>query len=217
MLAQFMKPGQQSRNKITGTRMSEITYRAAWRKNDPELERDALTFWDSKKKLLPQNADANKRVKQLCAVAYRDEKPVGVSTVSIEFVPQLRLRMAVYRCSVAIGMRRKPLSWTITDFSREVLEEWSLAHPEEKCMGLLAVLQAREFVERYPMVTGPANMTFIGVTPQGFPVRVSWFKHAEVPNTWPPKPLPRQAAGPAQRQMQNRGPGITLPPGRRMQ
>ena len=178
--------------------MSAITYRPAWRKADPELERDAIAFWAKREKLLPRGVNPEARAKELCAVAYLDGKTVGVSTATLEPVPQLRCRMAVYRCAVAVGMRHQPLSWTITDYSREVLEQWSLENPNEKVMGLLAILQAREFVERYPMIVGPANMAFVGFTQNGYPIRVAWFKHAAIPTDWPPKPLPRgpQAQGP---------------------
>jgi len=179
--------------------MSAITFRPAWRKADPELERDAISFWSKREKLLPRGVNPEARAKQLCALAYRDGEVAGVATATLELVPRLRCRMAVYRCAVAIGMRRKPLSWTITDYSREVLEQWSLENPDEKVMGLLAVMQAREFVERYPQIVAPANMAFVGFTQNGYPVRVAWFKHAALPTEWPPRPS-RQ--GPAARSPQ---------------
>jgi hypothetical protein len=174
--------------------MSDITFRPAWRKADAELERDAKTFWQSGPGLLSARA-ADERIHELCALAYRDGCPVGVSTATIEFVPRFRSHMAVYRCAVAGGLRHQPLSWTITDYSREVLEQWSLENPDEKVMGLMAVIQSKVLVTRYPQVFGVVNMTFTGFTPSGFPIRVAWFKHATIPTDWPPRPLaPEQQA-----------------------
>lgn len=170
--------------------MSEIEFRAAWRKADAELERDAKEFWQTRLRLLPRNVDPEARARQLCAVAYRDGVPVGVSTATIEYIKQFRSNMAVYRCAVARQFAHQPLSWRITDFSREVLERWSLENPDEKVMGLMAVMQSRELVTRYPQVFGVVNMTFTGFTPAGFPIRVAWFKHATIPVDWPPKPDP---------------------------
>lgn len=170
--------------------MSEIEFRAAWRKANAELERDAKEFWQTRLRLLPRNVDPEARARQLCAVAYRDGAPVGVSTATIEYIKQFRSSMAVYRCAVARQFAHQPLSWRITDFSREVLERWSLENPDEKVMGLMAVMQSRELVTRYPQVFGVVNMTFTGFTPAGFPIRVAWFKHATIPVDWPPKPDP---------------------------
>lgn len=173
--------------------MSAITFRTAWRKADPALERDARAFWESIR--LPRGVDPERRAQELCAVAYRDNQPVGVSTATIEMIERFRCRMAVYRCAVKIGLRRTPLSWTITEYSRDVLERWSLENPSEKVMGLMAVIQSRELILRYPEVVMPAaNLVFVGFAPAGFPIRVSWFKHATIPVEWPPRPT-RQLAG----------------------
>jgi hypothetical protein len=169
--------------------MSEITFHTAWRKADPDLERDAKAFWQSNRFKLPARVDPDKRARQLCAVAYSGERPVGVSTATLEMVEQFRCRMAVYRCAVRIGLRRTPLSWRITEYSRDVIEQWSLENPSEKVMGLMAVIQSRELVLRYPEVVMPAaNLVFVGFNPMGFPIRVSWFKHATFPVEWPPRP-----------------------------
>jgi hypothetical protein len=168
--------------------MPDIEFRAAWRKSDPEMERDAKAFWQSKKRLLPPGVNIDQRARELCAIAYRGGQPVGVSTVTIEFIEQFRSNMAVYRCAVSSEFGHQPLSWRITDYSREVLEHWSLENPGEKVMGLMAVMQSKVLVTRYPQVFGVVNMTFTGFTPAGFPIRVAWFKHATIPTDWPPQP-----------------------------
>jgi len=172
-----------------GLKMSAITFRTAWRRNDEDLQRDAKAFWQSHTRL-PANVTPDERARELCAVAFRDDSAVGVSTATVELIPQFRCHMAVYRCSVAKGfLALPPLSWSITDYSRTVLEQWSLENPGEKVMGLFAVVQARALIERYPHIVGPAQMNFAGFTPAGFPVRVAWFRHATIPAEWPPRPL----------------------------
>lgn len=170
--------------------MAAIDFRPAWRKNDPELERHAVAFWTRKRGLLPANVDPAQRAKELCAVAYREGRPVGVATATIDYVPTLRSRMAVYRCAVSINLRHEPLSWQITDYSRQVLEKWSLENPAEKLMGLMAIIQSRELVSRYPQVWAPAGMNFVGFAKSGHPIRIAWFKHATIPAEWPPRPEP---------------------------
>lgn len=166
--------------------MSAITFRTAWRRDDAEIERDAKAFWRSRAGLLFANVNLDAQARELCAVAYSSDQLVGVSTASIEFVEQFRRRMSIYRCAVSAGLRHEPLSWQITDYSREILEQWSLENPDEKVMSLLAVMQSKVLVTRYPDVFGVANMTFTGFLPSGFPSRVAWFKHATIPTDWPP-------------------------------
>jgi hypothetical protein len=169
--------------------LTAITFTAAWQKGDGNLETDAKAFWLRQKTILPRNVSADDRARELCAVAYRDGSPVGVSTATLEYIPRFRSRMALYRCAVETGLRHQPLSWRITEFSGEVLETWSVAHPEEKVMGLMAIIQSKELIMRYPQVFAPANMLFTGFSAAGFPIRVAWFKHATIPIEWPPRPL----------------------------
>ena len=180
--------------------MAGIAFRTAWNKDDETLRQDAVAFWRGGPQLLPQGVDPIARARELCAVAYRDGSVVGVSTVTIEFVPQFRSRMALYRCSAAPDLLTiPPLSWRITDYSREVLEKWSLENPDEKVMGLMAIIQAQSLIEHYPQIVAPANMAFTGFTPAGFPIRVAWFKHATIPTEWPPRPLPKKEPESARR------------------
>ncbi len=169
--------------------MSDVVFRSGWRKNDGQMEEDAKAFWRTHKAgRLPPKVDPDERARELCAIAYRDGHPIGVSTAKIMFVEQFRSFMAYYRCAVASEFGREPLSWRITDFSRETLERWSLEHPDEKVMGLMAVMQSKTLVTRYPQVFGVVNMTFTGFTQAGYPIRVAWFKHATIPTDWPPRP-----------------------------
>lgn len=180
--------------------MSGISYRTAWRKADSELEQHAKEFWRVRRRL-PSRVNPVDRARELCAVAIHKDHAVGVSTATLERVPEFRCRMAVYRCAVTHALRHAPLSWRITEYSHDVLEKWSLENPDEKVMGLMAVIQSRELILRYPQVFAPANMIFTGFDPAGFPIRVSWFKHATIPTDWPPRAsrqneLPEASCGP---------------------
>jgi len=165
--------------------VSAIEFRTAWKMSDSGLEHDAKAFWTGRGPRLPLKVNLDDRAYDLCAVAYYDGQTVGVSTAIIEFVPEFRSRMAVYRCAVVKAFRRTPLSWRITEYSQGILERWSMENPDEKVMGLMAVMQSRELILRYPQVFGVANMVFTGFSPHGFPIRVAWFKHATIPTEWP--------------------------------
>jgi len=183
--------------------ISAITFRTAWCKDDKALEEDAKSFWRSQEKhfKLPEDSNADQRAKEHCAIAYSEGGPVGIATATLEFVPLFRTNMAVYRCAVSHdAVTVPPLSWRITEYSREVLEQWSLDNPAAKIMGLVALMTAKGFILPYPQIVAPANMVLSGFTPEGYPIRVAWFKHATIPTEWPPRPLPsRESAPPGDR------------------
>jgi len=160
--------------------MSEIVFEWAWRRNDPKLVEDAIGFWNWRK-ILPPNVKPEVRAKELCAVAYRDGKAVGVSTATIDYMPQFKTKMAVYRCACATALRRVPLSVQITDYTRLEMEKWAAANPEEGVMALAALVESPQLIRNYPSVFGSAEMVFMGFAPTGQPLRVAWFKHATVP------------------------------------
>ena len=168
--------------------MSEIVLRPAWRRQDPVIERDAELLWRDLK-ILPPTADVGVRLAELCAGAYRDDALVALSTASIRYVGTLRCKLAMYRCLVAPKERMHRLATAITNFSRELLETWSLDNPQEEIQGLGAVIQSRELVEVQPFAVYPqTGLSFIGYTQEGFQMRVRWFKHARVSTYWPGDP-----------------------------
>ncbi len=118
-------------------------FRTAWRRADPQIESDAREFWRAMRLIAPPEIE--RRIPELVAAAYVDGRLVAVSTAEFNMLPQLRARFAMYRCLVAPEYRRHHLSYRISGFSREVLEQWSLANPHEKIMGMAAIIQAREY------------------------------------------------------------------------
>jgi hypothetical protein len=159
--------------------MSKEFFKPAWKQGDPKYENDAIAFW-AKHRLLPNSVDAKKRVKELCGIVYRENSVIAVSTAAIEDMPRFRCRMAIYRCSAAPSVRRQPFSLKVTVESRDLLEKWSLNNPAEGVMAMAARIESSVLVRHMPSVFWPADLVFMGYTPKGRQLRVSWFKHATV-------------------------------------
>jgi hypothetical protein len=161
----------------------EYDFRPAWRRNDPQLMTDAKEFWRDLKMLSPPEIE--RRAAELIMVAYHLGKPVAVSTANLAMVEQLRCRCAMYRCAVALDHRRHHLSYQISGLSREVLEQWSLEHPEEEICGMAANIEASQYrsgKQREPMWPEYGlHLDFVGYTAKGQQLRVAWFKHAILP------------------------------------
>jgi hypothetical protein len=154
--------------------------RPAWRLGDPAIERDAIAFWE-RTGILPAGVRAEERARELAAVAYRGERLVGVTTAVPGRIEALRGRFAMLRGSVDPAHRRSRLGFDLLMFSRELLERWSLQHPEEKLLGLGAVIESPDLAERARQPFWPqTRLGLIGYTPEGRQIRVAWFAHARL-------------------------------------
>lgn len=108
------------------------------------------------------------------------EKSLPFRLLLSKIMPRFRCRMAMYRCAASPSFRRSPCSLQVTNESRELMEQWSLEHPEEGVMGLAAAIESKLLARHMPSVFWPAELIFMGYMPNGQQLRVAWFKHATV-------------------------------------
>jgi hypothetical protein len=160
--------------------MSEIAYKSAWRKNDPDIETDVLAFWRANN-LIPPTANPAERLRELCTVAYEDGRLIAVSTAKITEVGFVRSLIAMWRCAIAPDRRGQHISTEMGRVSREVLEEWSRDHPEERVMGMGTAIQTANLDEKKKRPIWKASgLVFVGYSAQDQQLRIAWFDHAEI-------------------------------------
>jgi hypothetical protein len=154
-----------------------LKLRPAWRRNDPDLARDAQAFWGGLD-LLGAQTSPQERAAELCMTAYRGGTVVAVSTATLRYWPVLRARLAMFRCAVAPDERQGPVVAQLADASRLLLMEWARANPQEKVKGMGAItstpgldLMKRTPIWRYKGL----RLILVGFTAQGDPFRVAWF------------------------------------------
>jgi hypothetical protein len=154
-----------------------IEVRPAWRRHDPAIESDAIDFWN-RLDVLPPGVKPEERAKQLIAAAYKDGRLVAVSTATIEYVDMLRARFAVLRGATDPEYRRSGAQLALAVPSRQILEQWAKAHPEEKLAGGIAFVETSEWgpFARLP-VWPESELTLIGYMPDGRQIRAAWFDH----------------------------------------
>lgn len=162
--------------------MGERQLKVVWKSADTAVGRDVLAFW-RENKLLPDNADPEKRLNELSVVAYEDGKIVGVHTASIEYLERVRARIAMGRLAVAPSYRRTKVASELVLAHVATLERWSLDHPEEALMGVGGVVQAAHVGREPRPAAYPMNgmtLVVIGYTPHGEQIRLAWFPHARI-------------------------------------
>ncbi len=180
--------------------MEPLSFVTAWQRNDPQLAGDARLLWERAGLLTPPIRE--QRAKELVALAYLDGKVAGVSTAVVHELPQLRGRFAFYRCAVkpprhrgerqhaerpedpsAPWAPRHTLSYALSGYARTVLEDWSREHPEEKVLGMVAIIESKGYrrKQREPMWPEYGlDLNLVGYTADGRQIRVAWFRHARL-------------------------------------
>lgn len=158
-----------------------VDFRSAWRLRDPVIERDALAFWE-REGLLASKTNVDARLSELCIAGYDGDELITTSTAVVRHVELVGCKLAMFRCAVAKDKRRMLLASVIAAHTREHLEQWSLAHPEEEVMGMGSVTQAKALdnLSRRAMFRS-SRLGFVGWTPAGEQMRIAWFEHGSVP------------------------------------
>ena len=159
--------------------MAEFTITPAWRRDAETIERQAIQFWKSLS-ILPPGVDPAARAKELIAIAHHGNEFAGVATATLDELPFLRARFAMFRCAVAPQFRGSRLASELTIYAKPLLEQWSREHAEERVQGMAVVLEANLGDKSKKPVWPASGLTLVGYSAQGLQVRVAWFEHARV-------------------------------------
>jgi hypothetical protein len=148
-----------------------------WKQVTPKLKAELLAMW-ARHQAMADPALAAARADQSVCVG-RDEQGVlcGVGTAVVRVLPRLRQPMYYYRQFFTPEMRGQKQTVPFFNDARRVLEEYNAGLPQPESLGLLLELENPQLAARYNMAQGPQT-TFIGYSPRGFQLRVSYFKDA---------------------------------------
>ena len=114
--------------------------RIAWRRDDARLEADAIALWE-RTGILPGDVTPAQRAKELVAGAYQDGQLISLCTAVVEPIPFLRARFVVLRSMTDPDHRRSHAQFALALPVRKALEDWALAHPEEKAAGVIGFVE----------------------------------------------------------------------------
>ncbi len=153
----------------------EIT--PVWKHVTPELKAELLAMWDANH-VLRDPAQAALRAEQaVCVARDQDGKVCAVGTAVLRVLPRLRQPMYYYRQFFATDVRGQKQTAPFFDRARAVLQEYNAGLEKPESLGLLLELENPQLSARYNSAEGN-NTTFIGYSPRGFQLRVSYFEGA---------------------------------------
>jgi hypothetical protein len=152
---------------------ADLELRDVWRKNDAQTTADVTALWSRDAALAPET-DPVARAKTLCVAAYAAGEVVGVSTVEVEWMAQVRAHMAFLRVYVARAHRARKLIHPISAATYDAVERFALARPELRIGGLAAQVRSKPGIYKPVSEIG---MVLIGYDAEDTPLIVRWFEH----------------------------------------
>ena len=167
-------------------------YIPVWKQVTPELAAELIEFW-RENKAIGNEANAAASAMQAVSVA-RDEDGAlcGVCTAVIKVLPRLRQPTYYFRQYFAKRMRGRNHIRPFHLHAKQVLEDYNASLDKPESLGILLELENSKLASVYNHAYEPAfDSTFIGYSPKGLVLRVSYFKDAVL---FAPSPLRMPAA-----------------------
>jgi len=171
----------------------EIT--AVWKQVTPALKADLLDMWQRNNALRDPALAATRADQAVCVARDDAGRIVAVGTAVVRVLPRLRQPMYYYRQFFASELRGKNQAVPFFARARDILESYNAGLAAPESLGVLLELENPQLAKRYDMAQGPMT-TFIGYSPRGLQLRVSYFKDATL---LPPRDMPRRQGSPAGR------------------
>jgi hypothetical protein len=162
-----------------------------WKDVTPALLAELVTLWRNSHAIADPTR-AWQRARQAGCVA-RDETGAicGVGTAIVRVPPRLRQPVYYYRQFFAPHVRGRRLAVPFFNRARQVLRDYNTTLAAPESLGVLLELENRQLAAHYTRAWEPsADSAFIGYSPRGLPLRVSWFEDARL---GPPVVLRRRA------------------------
>ena len=180
-----------------------------WKQVTPELADELVAFW-LENQALGDEASARQRTEQAICVA-RDEngKLQGVSTGVIRVLPRLRQPMYYYRQFFARSLRGQHQELAFYRRAKQILQDYNAGLDKAESLGILLEVENAKIAAAYKRAHEPGfDATFIGYSPRGLQLRVSYFEDAVL---LAPTPLRAPAAVPGTRRVGGARPAPSIP------
>lgn len=159
-----------------------------WKQVTPELKAELLDMWQRNNTLQDPALAATRAGQAVCIARDEHGKTIAVGTAVLRVLPRLRQPMYYYRQFFAKELRGRAKAVPFFERAKDILEAYNAALPAPESLGVLLELENPQLAARYNMAQG-ALTTFIGYSPRGLQLRVSYFRDATL---LPPRELPRR-------------------------
>lgn len=152
-----------------------------WKRVTAELTAELIELW-ARSQAIPDPDRAAQRARQAVCIARDPSGAVcGVGTAVIRVLPRLRQPLYYYRQFFAEEFRGQKQAIPFFNEARRLLEQHNDLLPQPESLGMLLELENKQLMARYERAyESAADSTFIGYSPRGLQLRVSYFKNARL-------------------------------------
>jgi hypothetical protein len=152
-----------------------------WKNITPEISAELIDLW-SRTQAIPDADEAAARASQaVCIVRDTDGVACGVGTAAVRVLPRLRQPMYYYRQFFVPEFRGQKQTIPFFNRARRVLQDYNVALAKPESLGVLVELESHLLATHYTRAYEPAaESTFIGYSPRGLHLRVSYFDDARL-------------------------------------
>jgi hypothetical protein len=154
---------------------------SVWKQVSPELALELATFWRDNK-AIADDAEAAARAQQVVCVARDPEGALcGVGTAVVKVLPRLRQPTYYYRQFFAKPLRGKHQELPFFQHCKRVLQDYNDGLQRPESLGILLEIENAKIAAAYRRAIEPGfEAGFIGYSPRGLQLRVSWFENARL-------------------------------------
>jgi hypothetical protein len=171
-----------------------VEFISVWKQVSPELQAELVEFWASHKAIAQPGIAAARAGQAVCIGRDGEGRIVAVGTAIVRVLQRLRQPMYYYRQFFAPDFRGQGQAIPFYNNARRILQAYNAALPAPESLGVLLELESALLDTRYQQVhIAAAESTFIGYSPRGLQLRVSYFEGARL--FAPVRPAQRSAAG----------------------
>ncbi len=158
-----------------------------WKALTPELSAELVAFWNDQN-AIRNAAEAGRRSEQVVCIARDAEGALcGVATAIVKVLPRLRQPMYYYRQFFAPALRGQHQELTFFQQAKRILQDYNAGLDTSESLGILLEIENAKIAAAYRRAHEPGfEATFIGYSPRGLQLRVSYFDAAVLQ---PPTPL----------------------------
>jgi hypothetical protein len=161
-----------------------------WKQVDPGLAEELLAFWQRSGAIADAGQAAMRAEQAVCVGRDQTGALCAVGTAILQTPPRLRQPVYYYRQFFDASQRGKGLAVDFANRSKAVLEAYNASLDAPESLGMLVEVESRMLASRYKLALEPdTGYAFIGYSPRGMVLRVSYFGNATL---GPPAPAGRR-------------------------
>lgn len=160
---------------------TKITFSVSqvWRQVTEDLKVELIEFW-KRNRAIGDPIEARHRADQaVCIARDKDGEICAVSTAELRVLPRMQQPLYYFRLFFSKSVRGQQQVFPFYNIGRQVLQDYNNSLAEPESLGVLLELESPHLIVQGQRVyVKEVDSVFIGYSPRGLQLRVSYFDDA---------------------------------------